>query len=149
MFGTENHHICPFRYCLGLCIKKFTKTAVISVLWFPLGVSLSLSHTIIGVPWGFHPSFPASIPVTFIFDPPSRALNTTEGPFIILEDFESSPFTVPLKKVRGKVDSELKILQKRSKYHFRGKGRQCIIGKAIQHLCRIDPYISLRINNWF
>ena len=102
--------------------------------WCPLGVSSEFS--------GEHPRH-------FYFRPPSRALNTTEGPFIILEDFESSPFTVPLKKVRGKVDSELKILQKRSKYHFRGKGRQCIIGKAIQHLCSIDPYISLRINNWF
>ena len=86
-------------------------------------------------PLGFHLSFPASIPVTFILDPPSRALNTAEGPFIIiiLEDFESSPFTVPLNKVRGKVDSELKILQNRSKYHFWGKGRQCMIGETIQH----------------
>ena len=70
VFGTENHYICPFRYCLGLCIKKFTKNAVISVLWSPLGLTLSLCHTHIGVPWGFHLSFPASIPVTFILDPP-------------------------------------------------------------------------------
>ena len=78
-----------------------------------------------------------------------RALNTTERPFIILEDFESSPFNVPLNRVRDKVDSELKTLQNRSKYHFWGKGWQCIIGKARQHLNSIDPYISLQINNWF
>ena len=51
VFGMESHYICPFRYRLGLCIKKFTKNAIMSVLiWSPLGVSLSLSHTHIGLP---------------------------------------------------------------------------------------------------
>ena len=36
----------PIRSRLGLCINKFTKNAVMSVLiWLPLGFSLSLIHT--------------------------------------------------------------------------------------------------------
>ena len=36
----------PIRSRLGLCIKKFTKNAVMSVsIWLPLGFSLSLIHT--------------------------------------------------------------------------------------------------------
>ena len=27
VFGMESHYICPFRYPLVLCIKKFTKNA--------------------------------------------------------------------------------------------------------------------------
>ena len=56
VFGTKSHYICPFTYRLGLCIKKFTKNAVMSALiWSSLGVSLSVSHTHISLPWGFHP----------------------------------------------------------------------------------------------
>ena len=50
-FAMESHYIFPFRHRLGLPIKKFTKNAVMSVLvWLPLAVSLSLSHTHIGLP---------------------------------------------------------------------------------------------------
>ena len=56
VFGTESHYICQFTHRLGLCIKKCTKHAVMSALiWSFLGVSLSVSHTHIGPPWGFHP----------------------------------------------------------------------------------------------
>ena len=44
VFGMERHYICPFRYRLGLSVKKLTKNTVIS-----LRVSLSLSHTHIGL----------------------------------------------------------------------------------------------------
>ena len=45
-FATKSHYIFPFRHRLGLPIMKFTKNAVMSVLvWLPLGISLSLSHT--------------------------------------------------------------------------------------------------------
>jgi len=50
-------------------IKKYGKLEIydnaVSVC-SPLGVSLSLSHTHIGLPWGFNFNFPTSIPVTFI-----------------------------------------------------------------------------------
>ena len=37
VFETESHYICPFRYPLGLCIKKFTKkNAVIYVFLYCL-----------------------------------------------------------------------------------------------------------------
>ena len=53
VFGMERHYICPFRYCLVLCIKKFTKNALtLTTQKSPLGVSLSLSHTYIGLPLG-------------------------------------------------------------------------------------------------
>ena len=51
VFGMESHYICPFRYRLVLCIKKFTKNALtLTTQKSPLGVSLSLSHTHIGLP---------------------------------------------------------------------------------------------------
>ena len=34
--------------------------------WSSLGVSLSLSHTYIGLPWGFNFNFPTSMPVSFV-----------------------------------------------------------------------------------
>ena len=50
-------------------IKKYGKLEIydnaVSVC-SPLGVSLSLSHTNIGLPWGFNFNFLMSIPVTFI-----------------------------------------------------------------------------------
>ena len=68
--GPERHYTCPFRYRLGLCQKKFTKNTVMCFV-----VSLSFSHTCIGLPWEFHFSFPTSTPVTFIrdFSHPLRA----------------------------------------------------------------------------
>ena len=67
MFGMESYYICPFRYRLGLRIKKFTKNALtLTTQKSTSGVSLSLSHTCIGLPWGFNLNFPASITVTFI-----------------------------------------------------------------------------------
>jgi len=51
VFGMESHCICPFRYRLVLCIKKFTKNALtLTTQKYPLGVSLSLSYTHIGLP---------------------------------------------------------------------------------------------------
>ena len=44
----------------------------------PLRVSLSLSHTHIGLPQGFHCNFPTSIPFTFIWEF-SRGLPTTSA----------------------------------------------------------------------
>ena len=42
----ERHYIYPFEYRLRLCVKKFTKNNVMSVLvWSPLEVSLSLGQT--------------------------------------------------------------------------------------------------------
>ena len=50
VFGMESHYICPFLYRLVLCIKKFTKNALtLTTQKSPLGVSLSLSHTHIGL----------------------------------------------------------------------------------------------------
>ena len=71
VFGMESHYICPFRYRLVLCLKKFTKHALTLTTqksplardqfklephphWSPLGVNLN---------------FPTSIPVTFTMDP--------------------------------------------------------------------------------
>lgn len=51
-----------------LCIKTTRKS--------PLGVSLSLSHTHIGLPWGFNLNFPTSIPVTFIWGYPGVLINS-------------------------------------------------------------------------
>ena len=54
VIGMESHYIGPFRYRLVLCIKKFTKNALtLTTQKSPLGVSLSLSHTHIGLAWGF------------------------------------------------------------------------------------------------
>ena len=51
----ENYYICPFRYHLVLCIKKFTKNALtLTTQKSSVGVSLSLSNTHTGLPWG-HP----------------------------------------------------------------------------------------------
>ena len=72
----ESHYICPFRYRLVLCLKKFTKHALTLTTqksplardqfklephphWSPLGVNLN---------------FPTSIPVTFTMDPPGGEL---------------------------------------------------------------------------
>ena len=50
VFGAESHYICPFRYPLVLRIKKFTKNAVtLTTQKSPSGISLSLSHTHIGL----------------------------------------------------------------------------------------------------
>ena len=47
------------------------KNTVMSVLvWCPLRVSLSLSHTHTGLPQSFNLNFPISIPVTFIWESP-------------------------------------------------------------------------------
>ena len=67
VFGMESYYICQFRYRLGLRIKKFTKNALtLTRQKSTSGVSLSLSHTYIGLPWGFNLNFPISITVTFI-----------------------------------------------------------------------------------
>ena len=52
VFGMESYYICPFKCCLVLYIKKFTKNALtLTTQKSPLGVSLSLSvsHTHIGL----------------------------------------------------------------------------------------------------
>ena len=75
VFGTESHYICPFRYRLGLWIKKFTKKNAImslSLVWSNLGASLSLSRTHSGLPWGFNFNLPTSIPIP---PPPPRGVN--------------------------------------------------------------------------
>ena len=41
-------------------------------MWSPLGVSLSLSRTHIGLPWEFNFNFPTSIPVIFIWESAPR-----------------------------------------------------------------------------
>ena len=47
------------------------KNTVVSVLvWSPLRVSLSLSHTHIGLPQSLNLNFPISIPITFIWESP-------------------------------------------------------------------------------
>ena len=67
----------PFWYHLVLCIKKFTRNApTLTNQKSPLGVSLSLSHTHIGLPWGFNLNFPTSIPVTFIWGYPGVLINS-------------------------------------------------------------------------
>ena len=64
-------YMCPFRYHLGLCIKKFTKNAITPITQnSPLEVSLSLSHTHISLPQGCNFNFLMSIPVTFIWESP-------------------------------------------------------------------------------
>ena len=50
VFGMESHYICPFRYHLVLCIKKFTKTALTLTTQKSPSNSLSLSHTHIDLP---------------------------------------------------------------------------------------------------
>ena len=67
----ESHYICPFRYRLVLCIKKFTKNALtLTTQKSPLGVSSSLSHTHIGFLQGFNLNFPTKILVSFIWESP-------------------------------------------------------------------------------
>ena len=47
----ESHYNCPISHRLVLCIKKVTKNALTQTTQkSPLGVSLSLSHTHIGLP---------------------------------------------------------------------------------------------------
>ena len=66
VFGMESYYICPFRYRLGLRIKKFTKNALaLTTQKSTSGVSLSLSHTYTPL-GGFNLNFPTSITVTFI-----------------------------------------------------------------------------------
>ena len=49
--GIESHNIFLFRYRLVLYIEKFTKNAMtLTTRESPLGVSLSLSHTHLGLP---------------------------------------------------------------------------------------------------
>ena len=50
VFGMESRCICPFRYHLVLCIKKFTKNALTLTTQKSPSNSLSLSHTHIGLP---------------------------------------------------------------------------------------------------
>ena len=72
----ESHYVCPFRYRLVLCIKKFTKKALtLTTQKSPLGVKLSLSHTHIGLLWGFNLNLPKSTPVTFIWESPPPSIN--------------------------------------------------------------------------
>ena len=69
VFGMRSYYICPFSYCLVLCIKKFTKNVLtLTTQKSPSGVSLSFSHTHIGHPWGFSLNFLLSIPDTFIWE---------------------------------------------------------------------------------
>ena len=91
----------PFWYHLVLCIKKFTRNApTLTNQKSPLGVSLSLSHTHIGLPWGFNLNFPTSIPVTFIWGYPGVLINShinfvflyfLKGPARIMGTFLASP----------------------------------------------------------
>ena len=67
VFGMESHYICPFRYRLLLCIRT---ALTLTTQKSPLGVSLSSSHTHIGLPYGFNVNFPTSIPVSFIWESP-------------------------------------------------------------------------------
>ena len=60
VFGMESYYIYPFRYRLGLCLKKFTKNALTLTTqkWSPLGVEFEYSdehprHFYMGVPPGF------------------------------------------------------------------------------------------------
>ena len=49
--GLKAIYICTVRYRLVLCIKKFAKNALtLTIQKSPLGVSLSLSQTHIGLP---------------------------------------------------------------------------------------------------
>ena len=51
VFGMESHFICPFRYRLILYMEKFTKNVLtLTTQKYPLGISLSLSHTHTGLP---------------------------------------------------------------------------------------------------
>ena len=67
----KSYYICPSRYRLVLCVKKFTKNALtLTTQKSPLEFSLSLSHAHIGLPWGFNWNFPPIIPVTFLWESP-------------------------------------------------------------------------------
>ena len=69
----KSHYIYPLRYRSVPCIKKkkITKNALtLTKQKSLLGVSLSLSHTLIGLPLGFNLNFRMSIPGTFIWIPP-------------------------------------------------------------------------------
>ena len=87
VFGMRSYYICPFSYCLVLCIKKFTKNVLtLTTQKSPSGVSLSFSHTHIGHPWGFSLNFLLSIPDTFIWEshlPPPRPPGATALPVLV------------------------------------------------------------------
>ena len=68
--GTESHYIFPFRYRIGLCMKKFTKNAVTEIS-FGLRGHLSYTHT--GLPYWFNFNFPTSIPPTCIWKSPRNS----------------------------------------------------------------------------
>ena len=55
MFGMESHDMCPLRYRLVLCVKKFTTNALTLTTQKSLVVvSLSLSYTHVGLlKWEF------------------------------------------------------------------------------------------------
>ena len=58
VYGTKSHYIGPFRFL------AFIQKSVL--VWSPLGVILSLSHSHTGIPQGFNFSFSTSIPITVI-----------------------------------------------------------------------------------
>ena len=56
VFGMESHYFCPFRYRLGLCVRRFIKNAVTLITQkSPLGISLCSIHTQIGLLGDEHP----------------------------------------------------------------------------------------------
>ena len=68
----ERHYIAHSGITWDCASKKCTKNALTLITQkSSLGVSLSLSHTHIGFPWGFNLHFLMSIPVTFYGSPPS------------------------------------------------------------------------------
>ena len=72
--GTQSHYICPFRYRFNRVVHKLQKNTVMSVLvWSLLVVSLSLSHTHIGLPERFDFNFPTRFP-SLSYGSPPRAL---------------------------------------------------------------------------
>ena len=80
--------ICPSRYRLVLCIKKFTKNALtLTTEKSPLGVSLKLEPHPHWIPFrGLNLNFPTSILVTFRWESPGmpKPLWTTPNHFHLL-----------------------------------------------------------------
>ena len=71
VFGMESHYICPFKFRLIMCIRKFTNNTLTQTTQkSPLGVSLSLGNTHIGLLYGLILNFPTSIPVSVIWESP-------------------------------------------------------------------------------
>ena len=64
----------PIQVSVSTVHKEIQKmpTVTLNKQKSPLAVSLSLSHTHIGLPWGFNLNFPTSIPVTYGSPPPPR-----------------------------------------------------------------------------